>query len=61
MADVEHAGVVVRGVDPGDVVGKLGIILRESLFEKTPMPQLLADWDRNGAEGKISNQLSLFE
>jgi transposase len=36
-------------------------VLSVSLFEKVPIPQLLADWEPNGAESKISNQLSLFE
>jgi hypothetical protein len=36
-------------------------VLSVSLFEKTPIPQLLADWDRNGADNQTCNQLSLFE
>ena len=36
-------------------------VLSVSLFEKTPIPQLLAEWERNGSDSKICNQLSLFE
>jgi hypothetical protein len=36
-------------------------VLSVSLFEKVPIPQLLADWEQNGADSKICNQLSLFE
>jgi IS4 transposase len=36
-------------------------VLSVSLFEKTPIPQLLAEWDRNGADNQTCNQLSLFE
>ena len=36
-------------------------VLSVSLFEKTPIPQLLAEWERNGDDSKICNQLSLFE
>ena len=36
-------------------------VLSVSLFEKTPIPQLLAEWERNDVDSKICNQLSLFE
>jgi len=36
-------------------------VLSVSLFEKTPIPQLLADWERDESRSKICNQLSLFE
>ncbi len=36
-------------------------VLSVSLFEKMPIPQLLADWGRNESRSKICNQLSLFE
>jgi len=35
-------------------------VLSVSLFEKTPIPQLLAEWERNDVDSKICNQLSLF-
>ena len=36
-------------------------VLSVSLFEKTPIPQLLAEWKQNDGDSKICNQLSLFE
>ena len=36
-------------------------VLSVSLFEKDPIPQLLANWDRNEWDSKICNQLSLFD
>ena len=36
-------------------------VLSVSLFEKTPIPQLLADWEQNGNRNEICNQLSLFD
>jgi len=36
-------------------------VLSVSLFEKVPVPQLLTDWERNGCDSNICNQLSLFE
>jgi hypothetical protein len=36
-------------------------VLSVSLFEKDPIPQLLANWGRNEWDSKICNQLSLFE
>jgi hypothetical protein len=36
-------------------------VLSVSLFEKVPIPQLLADSERNDGESKICNQLSLFD
>lgn len=36
-------------------------VLSLSLFEKTPIPQLLADWEQNSDESKNCNQLSLFD
>ena len=36
-------------------------VLSVSLFEKVPIPQLLADSERNDDESKICNQLSLFD
>ena len=36
-------------------------VLSVSLFEKTPIPQLLAEWDRHDRGSEICNQLSLFD
>jgi hypothetical protein len=36
-------------------------VLSVSLFEKTPIPQLLAEWERHDDQGNIPNQLSLFD
>ena len=36
-------------------------VLSVSLFEKTPIPQLLAEWDRHDGRSNICNQLSLFD
>ncbi len=36
-------------------------VLSVSLFEKSPIPQLLAEWKQNDGDSKICNQLSLFE
>jgi hypothetical protein len=36
-------------------------VLSVSLFEKDPIPQLLANWGRNEWDSKICNQLSLFD
>jgi len=36
-------------------------VLSVSLFEKTPIPQLLAEWRQNDGDSNICNQLSLFE
>jgi hypothetical protein len=36
-------------------------VLSVSLFEKVPIPQLLADSGRNGGESEACNQLSLFD
>lgn len=36
-------------------------VLSVSLFEKVPIPQLLAEWKSNDGDCNICNQLSLFE
>jgi hypothetical protein len=36
-------------------------VLSVSLFEKKPIPQLLADWEQNGNRNETCNQLSLFD
>ena len=36
-------------------------VLSVSLFEKTPIPQLLAEWGRENDDGRICKQLSLFD
>jgi IS4 transposase len=36
-------------------------VLSVSLFEKTPIPQLLAEWERHDDQSNIPNQLSLFD
>jgi len=36
-------------------------VLSVSLFEKTPIPQLLAEWDRHDDGRRACNQLSLFD
>lgn len=36
-------------------------VLSLSLFEKTRIPQLLAEWEQNGDGSKTCNQLSLFD
>ena len=36
-------------------------VLSVSLFEKVPIPQLLAESERNDDESNICNQLSLFD